>query len=205
MLKEIDWQSIAYIEALEKQLELVETVQADPSQECIVYCNHPSVVTLGRASEESDLIHWDGDVVKIQRGGKATYHGPEQLVVYPILNLNHRKKDLHLFLRKMENALVASLKEFGVDNAEGGRADATGVWIANRKIASMGIAVKKWVSYHGLAININKDDRAFKGISPCGFAVGTMVSLEELIGKRTEISEFQKVLSPLLQKEFSDF
>lgn len=185
---------IDYKEALDVQLKTVEAVINDQSDECLIICHHPSVVTLGKKSSPSDLVGWKGKVYEISRGGKATYHGPGQIVVYPVINLQKRENDIYKFLRALEQAMVKTLEEFGVNNSKGDP-DSTGVWIDERKIASIGIAVKKWVTYHGLAINIFNDDDAFKGINPCGLNVSVMTSLEEVLELKVERFAFEEKLS----------
>ncbi|MFK8138251.1 MAG: lipoyl(octanoyl) transferase LipB [Bdellovibrionales bacterium] len=176
-----DWETIPYQEALDRQLAYVAEIIDGKREETIVFCTHPPVVTLGRASEESDVKGWKGETVKVSRGGRATFHGPKQLVAYPILDLSHRGKDLHKFLRSLENIIIEACIQLNPNlQLDGNRPDATGVWSGERKLAAIGIAVKRWVSYHGLAINLEKDLAAFEGISPCGFKIGTMISLEEL-------------------------
>lgn len=184
---------IDYKEALDVQLTHVQSVIEDDSNEVILVCHHPSVVTLGKKSTPSDLIGWDGQVYEISRGGKATYHGPGQIVVYPIINLEKRGNDIYKFLRNLELAMVKTLENFGIENSKGDP-DSTGVWIDNKKIASIGIAIKRWVTYHGLAINIFHDDQAFKGINPCGLNVSVMTSLEELSGNKVERFAFENQL-----------
>ena len=183
----IDLGFIDYSQALQEQLRLVDEVIAHPQKKFLVLCSHPPVVTLGRASKPEDLQGWQGSTLEVSRGGKATYHGPSQLVIYPIFQLENR--DLHAYLQWLEQRVVDFLKLFNVESAGGFSIDRddkdgirTGVWIKERKIASIGIAVKKWVCYHGIAINILKDPTAFQGISPCGFTANTMVSLEEILG-----------------------
>ena len=187
-----DWGLISYQAALQKQLELVEQVHSQAKDETLVFCTHPPVVTLGRGTRPGDVNGWTGEIVEVGRGGRATYHGPSQLVVYPILDLNRRKRDLHLYMRQLEAAIVTTLREFGIECsgrslqiAEGDEEahEATGVWIRNRKVASIGIGVRKWITFHGLALNIERDQAAFRGLKPCGFTTDTMVSLEELVGK----------------------
>lgn len=184
-----------YNEVLELQLTTLKSRIEGSVPDTIIVCSHPSVVTLGRSSQASDVTTWDGDVVEISRGGRATYHGPGQLVVYPIVNLDDesrkglKKRDLHGYLRILEEALVSSLAEFGLDaevrqseifDDQGKKLSLTGVWVGEKKIASIGIAVKKWVTYHGIAINVLKDEKAFTGINPCGFSTETMCSLQEI-------------------------
>lgn len=185
--KVVDLGLIDYNKALEEQLRLVQEVQEDPQKKFLIVCSHPPIVTLGRASRPEDLQGWQGSTLEVSRGGKATYHGPSQLVIYPIFHLEQR--DLHAYLQWLEQKVVEFLKGFDVESLGGFSLDRddkdgirTGVWIGERKIASIGIAVKKWVSYHGIAINILKDPMAFQGISPCGFSTNTMISLEEVLG-----------------------
>jgi lipoyl(octanoyl) transferase len=190
-----NWGLISYAEASARQLELVEAVATSRVEDTLVMCSHPPVVTLGRGTLPGDLFGWAGETLETSRGGRATYHGPSQIVAYPILNLDRdrpahaqiQKRDLHSYLRVLEGAIVRTLGEFGV--ASEARAiklgpdqpSLTGVWVGERKIASIGIAVKKWVTYHGLALNVMADPLAFSGIHPCGFRSEIMTSLEECL------------------------
>lgn len=205
-----DWGLIDYQTALNKQLELVTLISQDEQHPgFIIFCTHPPVVTTGRQTKPEDIFAWKGNVIEISRGGRATYHGPSQLVVYPILNLKHPRagrgpQEIRGFLRAFENAIAETLKEYGV-NAVGktpqkkldneNETDETGVWVGKQKIASLGIAVKKWISYHGAAINLDYDPEAFQGLNPCGFQSSTMVSLESLINKKIDHTEFKKKLA----------
>ena len=197
-MKFTDWGLVPYKNAMEMQIDLIEKIAKDQEEEQIIFCKHPSVVTLGRATEAGDLMGWQGDVVETQRGGRATYHGPEQLVIYPLINLQNRTKDLHLHLRKLENSLIDCLKEHYGISAEGGRKDATGVWIEEKKIASLGIAVRKWVTYHGMAVNLNHDPKAFTGISPCGFSTKTMVPLSQFTEEEISYESFKEQIKAFL-------
>ncbi|WP_127714207.1 lipoyl(octanoyl) transferase LipB [Halobacteriovorax sp. HLS] len=185
---------IDYKEALDIQLNYLEEVLIGTRDEVLLICHHPSVVTLGKKSSMSDLTGWKGKTYEISRGGKATYHGPGQVVIYPILNLEKRMNDIYAYLRNLELAMVKTLEEFGVKEAKGDP-DNTGVWIRDHKIASIGIAIKRWITYHGLAINIFYDKDAFKGINPCGLNVKVMTSLEEILGHKVERFTFEKQLS----------
>jgi lipoate-protein ligase B len=194
---------ISYELAYQKQKEILEKVIAG-AEDTLLICHHPSVVTLGKKSNrEQDLMGWSGDVVDIERGGKATYHGPGQIVIYPIVSLKN-SQNIAGFLEAMERAMVSFLKEFGL-NAKGnpyrGNPDLTGVWIDNRKIASIGIAVKRWVTYHGLAINIFEDQNAFTGINPCGMNAENMTYLlKEKMVDQTRL-ELENKLASYLSKE----
>lgn len=188
-----DWGLIAYKEALSRQEEYVDQVARELRRETLVFCSHPPVVTLGRGTKEGDVFGWTGEAFEVTRGGRATYHGPSQIVAYPILDLNSRGRDLHLYMRALEGAVLATLDSFGISSeanalqVEDGAIEAspaTGVWIGKRKIASIGIAVRKWISFHGLALNVEHDPAAFQGMKPCGFSPGSVISMEEVLDER---------------------
>jgi lipoate-protein ligase B len=184
---------IPYSIAHQKQIQFRDEVIAGGAEK-IITCSHPPVVTLGRQSTPMDITGWKGETVNIERGGKATYHGPGQLVVYPHIDLSKRNNDIHKYVRHLEDATVETLKRYGI-TAIGNpskSADTTGVWVGEKKIASIGIAVKRWVTYHGIAINLFRDPLAFTGINPCGFSTDTMISLEELLGEKIDRQEFEK-------------
>ena len=207
-----DWGSVDYPQALERQLILLEKIAETDHPGVLVFCTHPPVVTLGRATQADDLSDWQGPTIEVSRGGRATYHGPSQLVIYPLVNLkkarkNRKEKEIVGFLRDFESAIVKTLAIYGL-NAQGkslqkkadSAEDATGVWVGEKKIASLGIAVKKWVTYHGAAINLDKDPRAFKGLMPCGFSPQVMTSLEACLGQTTSREDFKANL--LVQLNF---
>lgn len=197
-MQTIRWGEIPYIEATHRQLELVESLAAQEESSSgaegfLCFCTHPPVVTMGRATRPGDVFGWTGERIETSRGGRATYHGPNQIVVYPILNLRYSResfsaRDVHGYLRALEISVVETLKEFGISaeirSAGNGpdEASLTGVWASGRKLASIGIAVKKWITYHGLALNVEADSRAFSGIRPCGFDAEIMTSMEDLLG-----------------------
>ncbi len=199
-----DWGLIPYEKALERQLETLERVSTG-GEDTIVFCSHPPVVTLGRSTEIGDVTTWSGDIVEIQRGGRATYHGPSQLVIYPIVNLNTYGRDLHLYLRMLEKIIISVLESYGLKASS--VKDATGVWVGDKKVASIGIGVKKWITYHGLALNVADDPSAFQGLKPCGFQTNTMVSMEKLLGQKVDRSElvclFKDKISSLFQTKFA--
>lgn len=190
----VDLGHLPYREAHEHQLAALEVVQRHPEREQILLCSHPPVVTLGRKSKQNDLCGWQGEVIAVERGGQATYHGPGQIVAYPILNLQSRGCDIYRYLRQLEKAVVQTLASYGVI-AQGDPAN-TGVWVGKQKIASIGIAIKRWATYHGIAINIDYDPLAFQGIRPCGFAAAKiMTSLEELLGAKVDKLAFRKIFA----------
>ncbi len=190
-----DWGLVSYKEALSRQEEYLDQVARELRRETLIFCCHPPVVTLGRGTKPGDVFSWAGETFEVSRGGRATYHGPSQIVVYPILDLTSRGRDLHRYMRNLEEAVLATLKSYGISaqaNAlqlEDGAveaAPATGVWVENKKIASIGIAVRKWVSFHGLALNVDSDPQAFGGMKPCGFAPGSVISMEDILGDRVQ-------------------
>lgn len=207
-----DWGLIPYVEAQEKQLKYLEQVSSEDSAGYIIFCTHPPVVTLGRGTLEGDITSWTGELVEVSRGGRATYHGPSQLVVYPIINLKkatkfRKEREVVGFLRNLEGAIVNTLAEFEIKaegrsmqkkSQEDSAADETGVWFQDRKLASLGIAVKKWITYHGAAINLTKDSTAFTGIKPCGFLKDISITLEE-INPQIDLQKFKSQLLQNLQ------
>lgn len=179
----VDWGRTAYQAAWDRQLELVGKRRKGCIQDTLVLTEHDPVFTIGVRPGAADHLVWgesvragEGiDVVKTNRGGDITYHGPGQIVGYPILNLTERR-DLHGYLRDLEEVLIRTVAHFGVTAQR--RDGKTGIWIENRKIAAIGVAVKSWITYHGFALNVNPDLRHFTGIVPCGITDGTVTSLE---------------------------
>lgn len=179
----LDWGNVPYPEALERQQRLVELVASGAHPSCLVVTTHPPVVTVGRRTQEGDLTTWSGAVIQVTRGGRATYHGPSQIVIYPILRFVSFSPALDLLqvLDGLQSSVVTALQELGIEATQpkpSPEGDRTGVWIGDQKIASVGIAVRKWVSFHGLAFNFSHDPEAFRGLLPCGFSPQTMTDLE---------------------------
>lgn len=203
-----DWGLIDYKSSVDKQKQYIENIFLSQHPDTIVFCSHPSLVSLGRAFKKEDLVSWKGDIFESSRGGRATYHGPSQIVIYPLINLNLQRKhlkakDIYAYLRLLEKILIKSLKDLGFDNFTGKLSvekntddlEKTGLWKNNLKVASIGIAIKKWISYHGIAINLTKDEQAFKGIKACGYDNNIMTSLEELENTLINKKDLQKSLS----------
>ncbi len=169
------------------------------------------MVTTGRQTKPEDIFNWNGPVVEISRGGQATYHGPSQVIVYPIINLKNPRagrggQEIRGYLRDFEKAIVNTLKNYGIP-AEGNKTDQiddTGVWSETpeglKKMASLGIAVKKWTTFHGAAINVHEDSNAFQGINPCGYKSDIMISVEKYLGQKIKAEEFKKILRLELEK-----
>ncbi len=186
---------IDYLEALSVQESTLEKV-SQGGHETLILCTHPNCLTVGRAAgSEGDLLGYkELPIHSVSRGGRVTYHGPHQLIGYPILRLKMRQLGLHEYLKLLEDKIIEWINlEYGLKCDPGslknlkGDLSHTGVWYEGRKIASIGIAVRKWVSYHGFAININKAD-VKPAFSPCGFNADVMSSLEEVTGSKRDIS-----------------
>ena len=196
---------ISYFEAYTLQKEAVEKIlQGNP--EVLFLCEHPPVITLGRLAKEENLLFTKEEikrraieVVSIDRGGDVTLHAPGQIVAYPIFNLSRHGKDLHLFLHKLEQVAIDLLGDFGiVANRISGR---TGVWVGDKKIASIGIGVRKWVSFHGLALNVNTDLKLFSAIKPCGLDA-VMTSMAELQRQTIKMGQVKKRLIDCFGRNF---
>lgn len=206
-MNQIDLGLCPYQEAYEHQLLLVNKVIENPALESLIFCSHNPVVTLGKKTQKQDVLNWKGEIVQIERGGRATYHGPGQSVVYPILNLKIYQQNLSGYLEALEKSMIQVLKKYGLNatgNPNRGEPQLTGVWVEGKKVASIGIAVKRWVTYHGLAFNLFHDPLAFQGISPCGFQTNQMTSLEELLQKKVERKEFERSLYNSLVLNFCE-
>ena len=157
---------VPYEEAHERQRELLERRLAGEIPDTLVLCEHQEVVTLGRGTPPEAVEGLELPVIEVERGGEATYHGPGQLVVYPILALPEERRDLHRYLRDLEEVVIRCLGEVGIVGTR--RPGLTGVWVDEQKICSVGVAVRRWVTWHGFALNVHTDLEAFRGFRPCG-------------------------------------
>jgi lipoyl(octanoyl) transferase len=179
----------------------VEAVLDGSGGETLFLLEHAPVYTIGRLRDQSSLRSRDSlpfPVFEISRGGQATYHGPGQLVGYPIVDLRTRGKDLHEHLRQLEDALIRTCRRFGVD--AGRREGLTGVWVENRKLASIGVGVKKWISLHGFALNVTKESLPpFFAITPCGIDGVTMSCVEQEAGRPVSVQEVASVFAEELK------
>ncbi len=184
-----------YAEVWAWQKELVQRRARDEIPDVLMLVEHPHVITLGRRRRERGLFRVPTPpipVYEVERGGEATYHGPGQLVGYPIVKLEGARRNLHRYLRDLEELLIQTLRDFGLPAQR--RAGATGVWTRDKKIASIGIAVQRWVTYHGFALNVSPDLRFFQFISPCGFDGSIMTSLERELSRSITMAEVKEHL-----------
>jgi len=166
-----------YEEAHRRQRELVERRIAGTIADHLLLTEHDPIVTVGRGASATDVSGLDLRVVAVERGGEATYHGPGQVVGYPILALPEGRRDLHRYLRDLEEVVIRVLAELDVEGSR--RPGLTGVWIGARKVASVGVAVRRWVTWHGFALNVYTDPAAFAGFRPCGLDPALMTRLAD--------------------------
>ena len=197
---------IDYQEAWNLQRQYTDKVIINRQDSYLLVCEHPSVLTLGRLADRAHILFSENElgqkgvsIIPIDRGGEITLHAPGQLVVYPILDLQRYGKDLHGYLHKLEQVGIDFLRYFDIMGER--ISGKTGVWIDGRKIMSIGIGVRKWVSYHGMGININTDLSLFKMIRPCGMDV-VMTSLENELGKKIDMQEIKQRILYFFNKEF---
>jgi len=184
-----DLGSVPYSAALELQRDLARRrITGEIAEDVLLLVEHPPVVTLGRTAKNANLLASPEflsdrgvELFEVERGGDITFHGPGQLVGYPIIDLKRHRKDLHWYLRQVEQALIDAIAEFGLS---GGRVEKyTGVWVGTndavrpRKLASIGVHARDWVTWHGFALNVNTDLSYFDLIVPCGISDVTMTSV----------------------------
>ncbi len=183
---------IDFNEALNLQLALLEQRAAGEIEDTLLLLEHAPIYTIGRTRDKTSLrdsSHLPHPVIEIGRGGQATFHGPGQLVGYAILDLNNHGRDLHLYMRSIEEALIQTCETYNI--AATRREGMTGVWVGNRKLASIGVGVRKWISYHGFAINIETQSLPpFEWITPCGLDGVRMTCINDEANQTTTSQEF---------------
>src|SRR5947208_11971797 len=193
---------IAYGDALAMQEDLVARKRIDDSLgDELLLLEHEPVYTIGRTPDQSslrDAAQLPHPLFPINRGGQATYHGPGQLVGYPIIDLKRYVQDLHRYLRWIEQTLIELLTSFDLDAQT--RAGLTGVWIEERKIASIGVGVKQWITMHGFALNVCGDLAPFREIVPCGIAGVEMTSIERETGAPASVEDFAQRVAAIFAK-----
>ena len=184
----------------------------DPSLSYLVFCEHPHVYTLGKSGDENNLLVNEAYLnskgatfYKINRGGDITYHGPGQIVGYPILDLDNFFTDIHKYLRYLEEAVILTLADYGIEST---RSDGeTGVWLdvggeKARKICALGVRSSRWVTMHGFAFNVNCDLSYFGNIIPCGIVDKSVTSMQKELGKEVDMQEVQQRLKGHLESLF---
>ena len=183
-----EWGTRDYSEALDAMRAAVRARRNGAIDDTLILVEHPPVVTVGVEGDDGSAAASGLPIVNVERGGRATYHGPGQLVGYPIVDLERRGRDVRRFVHDVEEIVVRSVAPLGV--AAGHVSGRRGVWVGGeRKIASIGIAVDHWVTFHGFALNVDPDLAAFDRFHPCGYSGSVMTSLAREVGRPVRISE----------------
>ncbi len=195
--------TIAYSDGLQLQNELADLRQRGETDDTVLLLEHEPVYTIGRTRDRSSLRETEAlphPVFETNRGGQATFHGPGQLVGYLLLDLNQQGRDLHHYLRRIESLLIDFAADFGIDAAR--RDGLTGVWVEDRKLASIGVGVRKWISMHGFGLNVSSDLSGYEAIIPCGLSGVTMTSLSRECGREIAVAEAAEAIQPLIEEAF---
>lgn len=188
MLLYRDLGRLDYLSAVALQEQLVARKQQEALPDVLLFVEHPHVYTIGRGGDQANiLVPQDVPVIRTGRGGDVTYHGPGQLVVYPIVDLRSKlRKDVHRYVRNLELSAIRTLADFGIVGER--RPPYTGIWIGDKKIAAIGVAVRRGITFHGLALNVNSDLSYFKRIIPCGLAWADVTSMEKELGEAQSLT-----------------
>lgn len=209
MIKVVDLGLIDYEEAHRMQLDIRDRVIRGEHPDTLLLLEHPPVLTMGKRADGGhlllarDALEARGvKMVEIERGGDVTYHGPGQLVGYPILDLNRFEPDLHLYVDRLEEIFVRLLWEDYRLEANREKGKYTGVYLGRDKLTAIGIAVKKWVTYHGFACNVSTDLEPFNWIVPCGLADRGVTSLERLTGEKPSMDRIKRRVASLMGEIF---
>lgn len=202
-----DLGKIDYKVAWDLQKEIFDLRLHNKTEDTFFLLEHPHTYTLGKVADKENLISTSEQlkelgisVYEIDRGGDITYHGPGQIVGYPIIKLSDWKEDTHEYLRALEEVIIKTCSEYGLSTNR--KPKYTGVWLGERKIAAIGIKVSRWITMHGFAFNVNTDLNYFGGIIPCGIKDKDVTSLQRELGKEIEINEVKEKLVKNFQKIF---
>lgn len=193
-----------YDQALALQLSIRDALQAGIGQPTVLIVEHPPVATLGRRGEPGDVFDPNLPVYRIDRGGKATYHGPGQIVVYPIVHLGEGNRDVRAWVRHLEALVIDTLRHFGIEAHV--KPEHPGVWTTrtNKKIASIGVAIQGWVSTHGIALNATTPLSEFNRLDPCGLGASVMTNMQAE-GSTATIAEVRTFLQKVVPTHFAAF
>ena len=195
---------LEYGRALAQQEDCLAARIADQIPDQLFLVEHDPVYTLGRGADAAELCGADVrlgvPVFRVSRGGGVTFHGPGQLVAYPIIKLGRAGRDVHRYMRQLEEVIIRTCADFGV--AAERRAGATGVWVGEAKIASIGVGVRRWVTFHGLALNISTDLSFFRAIVPCRMPALEMTSMAELVAEAPTLPQAGATLSTRFRELF---
>lgn len=207
-----DYQEKIFKATVDQKIQIRKGETNEPTRNYILFCEHPHVYTLGKSGKKEHLLLNEENLEKkeakyyeINRGGDITYHGPGQLVVYPIFDLDHFFSDIHKYLRYLEEAVIQTLAIYGIQS---GRVEGlTGVWIDGdkptaRKICALGVKSSRWVTMHGIGFNVNSDLSYFSNIVPCGIEDKSVTSMKHELGKTVDFEEVSSILKEKLAEQF---
>lgn len=207
-----DYQEQLFQATIARKIQLRNKETEEPTENYLLFCEHPHVYTLGKSGaqdhlllDKSGLENVHADYYQINRGGDITYHGPGQLVAYPIFDLDQFFTDIHKYMRYLEEAVIQTIAEYGV---VGGRvAGQTGVWLDPdgknpRKICALGVKCSRWVTMHGIGFNVNSDLNYFNNIIPCGIQDKAVTSLQQEVGEKVDMNLVKKILQLKLAQQF---
>lgn len=207
-----DLQETIFATNVQRKIDIRKGIETPPTENQVLFCQHPHVYTLGKSGsidnlllDEQGLVANEATFYKINRGGDITYHGPGQLVVYPIFDLDYFFTDIHKYMRYLEEAVISTLAEYGI---KGERYEGfTGVWIEPdsekaRKICAMGVKCSRWVTMHGIGFNINSDLSYFNHIVPCGIDDKAVTSMQQELGRPLDFEEVSQVFKEKLATQF---
>jgi len=190
------------------QKRLVAARAAGKVDDLLISVEHDPVLTMGRGTDRANLLaapetlkQRGVGLFEIERGGDITFHGPGQVVLYPIIDLRRRGRDSHKYLRDLESVVIATLAEWGLE--AGVKPGLTGIWVGDYKVGAIGVAVSKWITYHGVAINVNVDLSFFDLINPCGITDYPVGSIAQLLGKGQGMREVERALVRSFAKHFA--
>ncbi|HRO74564.1 MAG TPA: lipoyl(octanoyl) transferase LipB [Crocinitomicaceae bacterium] len=208
-----DYQEKLFAENIQRKIDKRNNVPTEETENYLIFCEHPHVYTLGKSGDANHLLLNDeflkkieATYYKINRGGDITYHGPGQLIMYPIFDLDYFFTDIHKYMRFLEEAVIQTLAHYGI---ESGRSSGfTGVWLdaekpTARKICAMGVRSSRWVTMHGIGFNINSNLDYFNHIVPCGIADKGVTSLAKELGRNVEIDEVIDILKEKMATLFN--
>jgi lipoyl(octanoyl) transferase len=187
-----DLGQLDFTAALSRQEQLIELKQHERMDDILLFVEHPHVYTIGRSGDLNNVLATqDVPVHRASRGGDVTYHGPGQLVVYPIIDLRSKlRREVHRYVRNLEITAIETLKDFGLEANR--RPPYTGIWIDDRKIAAMGVAVRRGITFHGLALNVNTNLSYFNRIVPCGLPWADVTSMAKELGKELSVGNVRE-------------
>ena len=201
-LEVVDLGQTDHASAEKVMMELVNSIACGKKPDHLLFCELDPVLTVGRATPKDAVLDPALPVLHVTRGGKVTYHGPGQLVVYPLIFLQEGRRDLHAYLRALEEVLINTVAEFGLKGTRDPRN--TGCWVDGKKIASIGVAVRRWVTYHGLALNVSTDLSHFQNFDPCGLEPNLLTSLQSLLGQAPAMADVRAVIEKQLAEGLCD-